>query len=123
MQDQSLNKLLYKLLVLSAKLIPIILATLCVLYSILAYFYVTINAINYIGGVSILFLYTLYLLSYALKFCEYHRIPLHYIVIVNIVRVYDVYIGLPVENLEYLIIELSIAGIAMITYLYLKFKK
>lgn len=122
-QSQERNKLLFRLLVLSAKISPIILAALCVLYSVLAYFYITVNAINYIGGISILFLYHLYLLSYNLKFCEYHRVPLHYILIINIIRTYNTYIGLSLEDLEYLMLELSAAGIALITYLYLKFKK
>ena len=61
--------------------------------SILSYLDIDVVILNYIGGVSILPLIFLYLSSYVFKFCEYHRMFLHYLLITDIINVYDYHIG------------------------------
>lgn len=57
--------------------------------------------------------------SYVFKFCEYHRIPLYYMVVTECINLYDWYIGIPIENKELLVLHLIIAGITMFVILYL----
>ena len=64
-----------------------------------------------------------YIASYVLKFCEYHRISLHYIVIIYLINCYDYYIGIPVDYIELFMIYSIITFIAIIIGIYLKLKK
>ena len=64
----------------------------------------------------------IYVASYVLKFCEYHRISLHYIVIIYLVNCYDYYIGIPVDYFELFVIYSIITFIAIIVAIYLKIK-
>lgn len=58
-----------------------LLAICCILANILAYYDINVWIINLLGGVSIIPLLFIFLVSYLFKFCTYHRIPLYYIVI------------------------------------------
>lgn len=121
--EKNRKKLLwYKLLILNTKVIPIILAVCFALASILVYLQIDITVFHYIAGVSALTIYPLYVCSYALEFCEYHRIPLHYLIVCNIIAWYDTYVGIPVKDMQYLIFQLSIFILFVILYIYFKFK-
>ena len=63
--------------------------------------------------------------SYVFKFCEYHRVPLYYIIVNNLISIIDLYIGIPVSNYELLMIHSFVAGISIIItiILYVKFNK
>ena len=67
----------------------------------------------------------LYIASYVFKFCEYHRIFLHYIVVNTALNTYDLYVGIPLDDLKLLVLYMSITGIALfvILYLYVKSNK
>ena len=79
--------------------------------TILGYLGMETAILSFTGGLSILTALFLYTSSYVFRFCPYHRIPIH-----------DMYIGIPTSDLMYLGIHLTIFGIAIILYLYLKFK-
>ena len=91
--------------------------------SILSYLDIEVVLLNYIGGVSILPLLFLYLSSYVFKFCEYHRMFLHYLLITDIINVYDYHIGLPLDDLKYLCLHMIITAISLFIILYLYIKK
>lgn len=63
--------------------------------------------------------------SYVFKFCEYHRMFLHYIAVNDIINIYDWYIGISVTNRELFVLHMSITGISLfiILYLYVKSHK
>ena len=67
----------------------------------------------------------MYVASYVFQFCEYHRMFLHYIVIDDLINIYDWYIGIPIDNRELFIVHLAIVGITLfiILYLYVKHHK
>jgi hypothetical protein len=92
--------------------------------TLLSYFDIDVPLLSYIGGVSILPLLFFYLASYAFRFCEYHRIFLHYITINWILNIIDYYWGIPVPDKELFLIYMVIAGVALFLalYLYLKTK-
>ena len=117
--EESLKVSLYKIEVYLLKIIPIILALLDILNTFLSLFYIEAPIISYIGGVSFLSLAFLYLSSYVFKFCEYHRMPLHFIVVNNITNIYDWYIGIPIDLIEMILVKLTLIGITIFLIVYL----
>lgn len=119
------NKYLYKLFILILKFIPSIIAMIHLLSTILSYFSIDLVILSYIGSISLLPLLFMYLASYVFKFCSYHRMFLHYSVIINSLNIYDYYIGIPISNMEIIMVHIIISIIFsfIITYLYLKEQK
>ena len=116
------SKLLYKIELRLLKIIPMILAFTALLNSILSYFNIDLYILSYIGGISIFTMVFLYLSSYIFKFCEYHRMFLHYVVVTWIINTIDYYIGIPINDLEYLCLQMIIAGISLFIILLLYYK-
>ena len=119
-ENQKLNRKLLIIFKWSLKLIPMILAGLQGLNTIISYFGIHIKAFAHcfvfclIGFV--------YIASYLLKFCEYHRMFLHYIVIIYIINCIDYYIGIPIDDYDLLILYSIITIISLFIILYLKIK-
>ena len=122
MAENLRSKLLYKIELRLLKIIPMILAFTALLNSILSYFNIDLYILSYIGGVSIFTMVFLYLSSYVFKFCEYHRMFLHYVVVTWIINTIDYYIGIPINDLEYLCLQMIIAGISLFIILLLYYK-
>lgn len=124
-EERLRSKILYKLELGLLKVIPMILAFIALLNSILSYLGIDLYILSYLGGISIFTIIFLYLSSYVFDFCEYHRIFLHYVVAIWIINTVDYYIGIPISNLEYLCLQMIIAGISLfiIIYLYVKSHK
>ncbi len=116
------NKTLYKIELYMIKVIPVLISSIYLIYTILSYFGIDLRILNYLGALSILPIIFLYLTSYVFGFCAYHRMFLHYIVINTLINVYDTYLGIPVTDLEFLMLHLIVAGIFLfiILYLYLR---
>lgn len=123
MVNKQLNIKLYKLLILSSKTFPILIALCYLLNVVLSYFGMNDVPLNYLGGMSFIPLLYLYITSYTLKLCNYHRVYLHYIVIVDIINILDFYYFIPLSNLEYMMLFLILFILAMFITLYLKLKK
>lgn len=119
-ENQKLNRKLLIIFKWSLKLIPMLLAGLQGLNTIISYFGIHIKAFAHcfvfclIGFV--------YIASYLLKFCEYHRMFLHYIVIIYIINCIDYYIGIPIDDYNLLILYSIITLISLFIILYLKIK-
>ena len=99
-----------------------ILAFTALLNSILSYFNIDLYILSYIGGISIFTMVFLYLSSYVFKFYEYHRMFLHYVVVTWIINTIDYYVGIPINDLEYLCLQMIIAGISLFIILLLYYK-
>lgn len=97
-----------------------LLAVLSLLNTILAYCYIDVPILSYIGGVSFLTLAFLYLTSYAFKFCEYHRMFLHYCVIINILNIIDYEYDIPIDTKSLFIVHMIITGVCLFLILYFK---
>lgn len=123
MVNKQLNIKLYKLLILSSKVFPILIALCYLLNVVLSYFGMNDVPLNYLGGMSFIPLLYLYITSYTLKLCNYHRVYLHYIIIVDIINILDFYYLIPLNNLEYMMLFLILFILAMFITLYLKLKK
>ena len=117
-----MDKMMCKLELLCVKYIPILIAAIVLLNAILNYFNIYVKELHYIAGTSFLTLIPMYISSYAYKFCEYHRMFIHYTTITWILNIIDLYIGIPVSDIWYLGIQLIIAGISLFIILYLYVK-
>jgi len=116
------NKTLYKLELGLLKIIPMLLAGCYLLDTILSYFYIDLPIFSILGGMSILPLIFLYISSYVFKFCEYHRMFLHYVVVNDILSWIDYSYELPIDNFAYFTLHIAVAGIFLFIILYLKVK-
>lgn len=123
MAENVINKKLYKLFLLVSKVLPMILAFCHLLNIVLSYFYIEDHILNYISGISILTILYLYLVSYIIKLCSYYRMFLHYCVIINIINIYDYYIGITLNDKELFMLYIVLTIITMFIVLYLKLKK
>lgn len=114
-----MNKRMYKLELICVKYIPILIALITLIDNVLSYFDINVVLINYIAGTSFLTMIPMYISSYVYKFCEYHRMFLHYIVVNKIVMMIDLYIGIPLGDFMLLVLYLILAGIFAFMTLYL----
>lgn len=122
MEDVRRNKLLYKVEILVLKILPMLLSLLYLIGTILNCFNIDVSLISYLSRVSLIPLLFMYLSSYVFRFCEYHRMFLHYIAFNMIINCIDWYICIPLNNKEFLTLFLIISCIFLfvILYLYLK---
>ena len=120
--EVNLNKELYKIQLYLLKVIPMVMAFICLLNSTLSYFDIDLPVLSYIAGNSILTIVYFYITSYVFKFCSYHRMFMHYTTITWIINIIDLYIGIPIGDLPYLLLQLIVAGICLFIILYLYVK-
>lgn len=113
-----LNKTLYKIQLYLLKVIPMVMAFICILNSVLSYFDIDLPILSYIVGNSFLTIIYFYITSYVFKFCSYHRMFMHYTTITWIINIVDLYIGIPIGDLPYLLLQLIVAGISLFIILY-----
>ena len=123
--EESLSRVLYKAVIVAIKVIPILIATLFLVRSILSCIDVDVTWLSYLCGMSLIPLLFMYLVSYAFKFCTYHRMFLHYIVVNDAINYIDYYIDIPLQYHELLRLHIIIAGIflLLVIYYHQKWKK
>lgn len=120
--EVNLNKGLYKIQLYLLKVIPMVMAFICLLNSTLSYFDIDLPILSYIVGNSVLTIVYFYITSYLFKFCSYHRMFMHYTTITWVINIIDLYIGIPIGDLPYLLLQLIVAGICLFIILYLYVK-
>lgn len=116
--ENSINKRWYKMTIGALKVIPMLLALCSLLNTIFCTYNIQCAILSILGGISLLPLLFLYLASYVFQFCIYHRMFLHYILITNLLTLYDWCAGIPISNSAMLDIYLIIAGITLFLILY-----
>ena len=121
--EEKLNKKSVKFFVLLTKYLPMLIALIHFINTTISFFYGNDIPLNYIGGISLLSVYYLYVASYTFKLCAYYRMFLHYIVICNIINIIDSYIGIPLNDVNYYIMFVILSIITMFVVIYLKFFK
>lgn len=124
-KSKRLNKQLHIIELKLIKILPPLLAFIYFCNTLLSIFKIDIVVLSYIGGISLIPLIFMYVTSYAFKFCEYHRMFLHYIVVNNIISLYDYYYLIPLDVLWFTALHVSIFCIFLfvILYLYLKSRR
>lgn len=116
------NKDLYKIELYLLKVMPMLLATIYLVNTVLSYYDIITPVLSYIGGLSFIPLVFMYISSYVFRFCSYHRMFLHYIVINDLINLTDYYYTLPISDWELFILHMSIAGVSLFIILYLYVK-
>ena len=87
----------HKVLILVVKYIPLVI-TLCYILNIILFrFEIDAPVLSNIAGVSLLTWVFLYLSNIVFKFCIYHRMFLYYILITDLINIYDFYFGIPIS--------------------------
>ena len=105
-----------KLFVGYLKILPMLVAGLYLLNTALSYFDIDWPVISYLANF-FLWLFVM-MASYRLKFCEYHRMFLWYILVNNIVCITDTEFGLPISNWNYFVLHIIVAGFFLFLVLY-----
>jgi hypothetical protein len=119
------SKRLYKTEILFLKILPMLLAGFYFIGTVLSLFNIDVAIITYLSGMSLIPLLFMYISSYVFKFCSYHRMFLHYVSFGMILNCLDWYVGIPLNNKEFLSVFLIITFIFLfvILYLYLKSRR
>lgn len=112
------RKLMYKLELVSVKYTPVIVSFSILIGLIFSYLEIAIPLIDTLFGASIVATIPMYISSYTYKFCSYHRMFIHYIVLVHLVDTCDILIGIPLDDFNLLILYLIITGIFLLLILY-----
>ena len=87
------SKNLYKVELYLLKIMPMIIALAYLVNTVSSYFGVDIPILASIAGMSLIPLIFMYISSYVFKFCEYHRMFLHYMAVNDIINIYERYRG------------------------------
>lgn len=118
--EEKLSLKLVKIFRIYLKLIPIILAISSFANCVFAYNGIQLKFLAHLFV--FLTISFIYVASYVLKFCEYHRISLHYIVAIYIINCYDYYIGIPIDYIELFMLYSMITFVTIIIAIYFKIK-
>lgn len=105
------------------KVIPFLIAICYLLNNILSYFYIDTIIFSFLGGLSLFTLMFLYLSSFVFRFCIYHRLPIYYVIVSEIINYYDNLVGIPISNRSLFSFNLIIAGVFILLIVYFKFKQ
>ena len=100
------------------KILPMLMAVLYLTNTILSYFYIESREISYLSSLGIIPWALILFASYRLQFCEYHRMFLWYILVNNIICWVDERYTLPIDNWDYFLIHIIIAGLFLFLVLY-----
>lgn len=114
----NVSRINYKFTVGLLKILPMLMAGLCLLNTILSSFNIDLPIITYISGIGFVPWLFILLSSYLFRFCEYHRMFLWYILTNNIICITDMEIGLPISNWNLFIFHIIVAGVFLFLILY-----
>lgn len=116
------SKYLYKIEISIIKYIPFLIAGIYFINTFLSLFGIEAVLCSYIAGLSFLPWLFLLLSSFVFRFCSYHRIPLYYIIVNDVINITDEYIGIPIDNKWYIILHLILFSLCFITVFALRKK-
>lgn len=120
---EKFDRKVIKRFILVTKIIPILIAIIHLINTVLSFLGSNDIPLNYIGGISLLPIAYLYIASYTFHLCEYYRMFLHYSVLIDLINCYDFYFGIPINNKDYFILFICITIVTMLLIIYLKFFK
>lgn len=121
--EHSINKKLYRYVLLLIKAMPIIMSVITLINTIFSFCGIDLIIMSYIGGVSLMILLLMYLTSFVFGFGARHRVYIYYCVANWIINIIDEYIGVPLSNRNMLLLYLIIAGIALLLLFFLRIKE
>jgi hypothetical protein len=117
-ESSSLSNYKHKLFLGFLKILPMVMAGLYLLNTILSYFDLDLTIFSYLTGVGVIPWLFILVASYLFRFCEYHRMFLWYIMVNNILCWIDEEYGLPVSDRGFFVLHIIVAGIFLFLVLY-----
>lgn len=124
-EENSLRKNNYKIFLLITKYLPYLISLCYMLNTLLSLCGIGIYILSIIASMGILT--TIYMLSTSIvfKYCLYHRLPIYYVIVNDVINWIDWTIGIPIDDKWFIIISilLMFVTIVLTTILYLKEKK
>lgn len=115
-----ITKSLYKLDLYLIKIAPFIISVGYIINNVLLSFNIHIPFLDDIINLSLIPFIVLYISSFVFKFCVYHRLPLYYILFINIINLINACTNIFAGNTINIII--SVIGIVVLGIVYLKHK-
>lgn len=112
------RRILYKILLIFLKYIPVVIALSYMMNTAMAYINVDVPQLSIFSGMSVLTWIFIYLASVVFKFCLYHKMFLYYIILTDIINLIDYYIGIPLSDFNILAIHSVITCIFILVILY-----
>ena len=100
------------------KVLPMVIAGLFLLNTVLSYFDIDWPILSYIASVGFIPWLFIMIASYIFKFCEYHRMFLWYVLVNNILCWTDQEFGLPISDWNFFVLHIIIAGLFLFLVLY-----
>lgn len=100
------------------KILPMLMAAMYLANTVLSYFYVESRLFSYLSSLGIIPWAFIMAASYRLRFCEYHRMFLWYILANNLICWTDERFALPIDNWSYFMLHIIIAGLFLFLVLY-----
>lgn len=121
--EVKVEKLTHKLTLICVKYIPILVAIVELLGTVLSFLNIGTILLAYLFGSSVVTLIPMYIMSYAFKFCKYHRMVLNYIVANKLIFMLDYLFVIPLSATGFMAATITLAGIflALTIYNYLKY--
>ena len=117
-ESSRLSNYKYKCFLIFLKVLPMVLAGLFLLNTTLSFFDIDWPVLSYIAGVGLIPWLFIFIASYLFRFCEYHRMFLWYILVNNLLCWTDEEFGLPIDNWNYFILHIIVAGVFLFLVLY-----
>jgi len=103
--------------------IPMLCAILVVVHSIFSFYNLEYRIFSELGGTSVLvWIYFLWN-SYLYNLCIYQKMFIYYLIFSNTIAMIDVYVGIPISDLNYLLVYCISFGVSVLLYGYFKFKE
>jgi hypothetical protein len=121
-KSKRLNRNLYFIEIKLLKILPSLIALIYFINILLNLIGVSLNSLSYIAGMSFIPLLFMYISSYVFQFCEYHRLPLHYILITNLLSIIGYEFKITIDIWLYIVLHSTLFGIAVFIALYLYLK-
>lgn len=112
------SKSLHKLLIIVIKYIPMTISIFYILNTILCWLGIDAPVLSNIAGVSLFTWLFLFLSSVVFQFCNYHKMFLYYILVEDLLNIYDCYFGIPISNVKILEIHSVLIGILLFSILF-----
>lgn len=116
------SNITHKMLILVVKYIPLVISLFYILNTALCWFNIDAPVLSNIAGVSLLTWLFLYLSNIVFQFCIYHRLFLYYILVTDIINIYDYYFQIPISDVELLGIHSVNIGVLLFILLYIHIK-
>lgn len=118
------NRKFYLIELCLLKWLPYLIALVYFTNTLFSLFSIDLPILSYIAGMSFISILFMYVSSYVFRFCMYHRLPLHYVVVNIILCSIDYYIGIPIQTKSLIILHCCVflLFIFITTLLYLKSK-